>query len=134
ELFSRCAKTLLLSGPLDAGQGDRSLGFPLELVAERNPYAIAAGQDLPVRLTYEGRPLAGALVAAMNQDASSKLTARSDKDGRVHFRLPGAGMWMIKAVHMIPAQPGAQADWQSFWASLTFELPGSLNASRPSSR
>jgi hypothetical protein len=29
-------------------------------------------------------------------------------------------MWLVKSVHMIP---GAKADWESYWASLTFELP-----------
>lgn len=134
ELFLRCAKTLVLAGPPDAKQGDRPLGFTLELVAERNPYMMTAGQELPIRLTYQGRPLPGALVVAMNRDASSRLSARSDKDGRVRLRLPGAGMWMIKAVHMIPAPPEVQAEWQSFWASLTFELPGSVDTSRPHSR
>jgi uncharacterized GH25 family protein len=124
----------VLAGPPVAKQGDRPLGFTLELVAERNPYMMAAGQELPIRLTYEGRPLPGALVVAMNRDASSKVSTRSDKDGRVRLRLPRAGMWMIKAVHMIPAQPDAQADWQSFWASLTFELPGPIDTSRSHSR
>jgi hypothetical protein len=31
-------------------------------------------------------------------------------------------MWLIKAVHMIPAPAGSKAEWASFWASLTFEL------------
>ena len=39
EIFSRCAKSLVLSGPPSEAQGDRRLGFTLELVAERNPYA-----------------------------------------------------------------------------------------------
>jgi hypothetical protein len=123
ELFSRCAKSLVLSGPVTKTQGDRSLGFTLELVAERNPYATAVGQDLPVRLTYEGRPLAGALVVAMNRgNPSDKLSARSNKDGRVQFRLPRTGVWLIKAVHMVEAPAGSNADWASHWASLTFEL------------
>lgn len=123
ELFSRCAKSLLLSGPASADEGDRSLGFTLELVAEQNPYALTTGQELPVRLTFENRPLAGALVVAVNRDRpDDKVTARSDAAGRVRFRLPHAGMWMIKAVHMVPAQPGALAEWESFWASLTFQL------------
>lgn len=122
ELFSRCAKSLVLSGAPDRTQADRALGFTLELVAERNPYALAADEDLPVRITYESRPLAGALVVAMNRDdPSQKLSARSDKDGRVRFRLPGSGIWMVKAVHMIPAPPDSGADWKSFWASLTFK-------------
>src|SRR5579862_6030359 len=55
ELFSRCAKSLLLAEPasgLAAGaKGDRVLGFPLELLAERNPYTLPAGGELPIRLT-----------------------------------------------------------------------------------
>jgi len=128
ELFSRCAKSLVLSGSPSEAQGDRRLGFPLELVAERNPYAIRAGQDLPVRLTYENGPLAGALVVAMNRlNPSEKLAARTDNDGRVRFRLRPGGMWLIKAVHMVPAPAGTRADWASFWASLTFEM-GSTSA------
>jgi uncharacterized GH25 family protein len=122
ELFSRCAKSLVLSGSPSPAQGDRVLGFTLELVAERNPYAIRDGEELPVRLTYENRPLAGALVVAMNRlNPSEKLAARTGKDGRVRFRLRPGGMWLVKAVHMVPAPPGTNAEWSSFWASLTFE-------------
>ena len=123
ELFSRCAKSLVLSGAPNGAQGDRTLGFTLELVAERNPYTIHAGQDLPVRLTYEKRPLPGALVVAMNRlNPAQKVTARTDNDGRVRLRLQPGGMWLVKAVHMIPAPAGSNAEWASFWASLTFEM------------
>ena len=123
ELFSRCAKSLVLSGSPSEAQSDRLLGFTLELVAERNPYAIPAGQDLPLRLTYQNRPLAGALVVAMNRlNPAEKLAARTDNDGRVRFRLRPGGMWLVKAVHMVQAPAGANAEWESFWASLTFEL------------
>lgn len=123
ELFSRCAKSLVLSGSPSEAQGDRLLGFTLELVAERNPYALRAGEDLPVRLTYENRPLVGALVVAMNRlNPSEKLAARTDNAGRVQFRLRPGGMWLVKAVHMVQAPAGTNAQWESFWASLTFEL------------
>jgi len=123
EIFSRCAKSLVLSGSATEKQRDRSLGFPLEFVAERNPYALRADQDLPVRLTYENRPLAGALVVAMNRlNPAEKLSARTDSDGRVRFRLRPGGMWLVKAVHMVAAPAGTDAEWASFWASLTFEL------------
>lgn len=125
EMFSRCAKSLVLSGAPGESQGDRVLGFTLELVAERNPYTMRAGDDLPLRLTYEGKSLAGALIVAMNQfNPAEKVSARSDAEGRVRLHLPTKGMWLIKAVHMIPAPEGAGADWASFWASLTFELRG----------
>ena len=123
ELYSRCAKSLLLSGPPSEAEGDRPLGFPLELVAERNPYALGAAEDLPVRLTYQNRPLEGALVVAIDSlDPNERLSARSDRDGRVRFRLRPGGMWLVKAVHMVPAPAGSDADWRSYWASLTFRV------------
>ena len=128
EAFARCAKSLVLAGPPTDKQGDRRLGFTLELVAEKNPYTISNGGELPVRLTYEKRPLAGALVVAMNRSSpSAKVALRTDKDGRVRFRLGSSGMWLIKAVHMIQAPAGGNAEWASFWASITFDLPNLKN-------
>ena len=122
EIFFRCAKSLVLSGPPDAAQRDRRLGFPLELVAERSPHALSESQDFPVRLTYADRPLAGALVVALNSlNPAQKQALRTDADGRVQLRLRPGGMWLVKAVHMVPAPAGAGADWASYWASLTFE-------------
>lgn len=123
ELFSRCAKSLVLSGPASDKQADHQLGFPLELLAERNPYLMRAGGDLPVRLMWRNRPLQGALIVAINRlHPGQKVFARTDPGGDARFRLPSDGVWLIKAVHMIPAPEGSGADWASYWASLTFEL------------
>lgn len=121
EQFSRCAKSLVLTGPANAAQKDKALGFPLELIAEKNPYLLRAGAALPVRLVYEGKPLANALVVGLNRaKPGAKLSARTDKHGRVTLPLDAGGLWLIKAVHMIPAKA---ADYHSYWASLTFQLP-----------
>lgn len=122
EQFFRCAKSLLMTGPADPKAGDRELGFPLELTAERNPYAAGGEDALPVRLTYGNRPVANVLVIARNRTRpGDAVTARTGKDGRVRMKLPGGGMWMLKAVHMVPAPAGTEADWTSYWASLTFD-------------
>ncbi len=127
ELFSRCAKSLLASARTD--EADRALGFTLELVAERNPYSMFAGEELPIRLTYENHPLPGAQVMAINRrNPSEKITARTGNDGRVRLRLPAGGMWLVKTVHMVPAPAASRADWQSYWASLTFDLPAASKA------
>ena len=123
EIFSRSAKSLVRSGATAPGTGDRMLGFPIELVAERNPYQLRAGDTLPVRLAYRGTPLAGARVVAYNQRSPyHKLMAQSDRDGRAAFKIEEPGPWLVKAVHMVPAPAGSNADWESFWASLTFEI------------
>jgi uncharacterized GH25 family protein len=128
EVFSRCAKALLLVGqPATPGGGaafDRPAGMPLELIPEKNPYTLKAGDELPVRLLYEGKPLSGALVIALGlHQTDGKIAARSGKDGRVRLRLPEGGFWLIKSVHMVPAPRDTGVDWESLWASLTFDLP-----------
>ena len=100
------------------------LGFPVELVAKLNPYGLKAGDELPVRVLRQGEPLAGALVTAYpHGEPSRPVRGRSDEDGRVKLRLPRPGPWLIKTVHMERIEDGEKADWQSWWASLTFELP-----------
>ena len=79
---------------------------------------------MPVRLYYGGKPLKGALVMALQKDRPEPgLSARSDAQGRVRLRLDRPGVWLVKAVHMVPAGKETGADWESFWASLTFEVP-----------
>jgi uncharacterized GH25 family protein len=105
---------------------DRALGFTLEFLAEKNPYTVHAGQELPLTLMYEGRALPGALVVAMNRaNPSAKVTSRTDDKGHVRLRLSQEGVWLIKAVHMVPAPQNSNAEWASFWASLTFEMKNS---------
>lgn len=119
EIYSRYAKSLLKVGDGSESGYDKILGLELELVPEKNPYALKPGEPLPVRLLYQGKPLAGALVMALPGGSS----VRSDADGRAELRLDRPGLWLVKAVHMVPAPQGSGAEWESLWASLTFELP-----------
>jgi uncharacterized GH25 family protein len=125
EIYSRCAKSLLDAGGAGTAGFDRALGFRLELVPEKSPKRIGnGGGSLPVRLLYEEKPLAGALVVAINRDDPGKpISARTDRSGGVLLPLPRGGVWLVKAVHMIPAPAESGADWESLWASLTFEAP-----------
>jgi uncharacterized GH25 family protein len=122
ERFYRCAKALLETPGVEAF--DTPLGFMLELVPRANPYALKRARDLPLALTFRGKPIANVLVVAMSKDDPSKtIRARTDANGRVTLRLAHAGFWLIKAVHMEAAPADAGVDWESWWASITFELP-----------
>jgi uncharacterized GH25 family protein len=124
EVYSRCAKSLVAVNGTGESGFDRVLGLTLEIVAESNPVKLRAGGTMRVRILYEGKPLAGALVKAIAlEDPDNTLSARSGKDGRVSLRLARKGVWLVKAVHMVPAPEETGADWESLWASLTFELP-----------
>ena len=120
EDYSRSAKALVMVGK-PGTSADRVLGLRLELVAEKNPYLTAR---VPLRLLYEGKPLADALVVAFNKaEPMKKLKARTNRDGRVQFDFTRTGTWLVTSVHMFPAPPKTNADWESVWASLTFERP-----------
>ena len=124
DAFTRCAKSLVLTGESSSDQHDRALGLPLELIADRNPYALDASRELPVTLTWQGRPLAGVLVQAVNRKSPADVQRqRTDRNGRVRFHLGNEGTWLIKAVHMQLAAGSDGHDWESYWASLTFAAP-----------
>lgn len=131
ERFYRCAKSLL-DTPAGAADGpsrvfDAPLGFTLELVPRKSPYAIQAGGELPLSLLFRGKPMANVLVVAMSKDDPDKaVRARTDAKGRVTLRLAHAGFWLIKAVHMEAAPADSGVDWESWWASITFDLSGSV--------
>lgn len=123
ERFARCTKALVAVGS-PAGQ-DRAVGMTLELVAEDNPYAMPADESLSLRLHFRGQPLPNALVKAWRRGGDgTTIGARTDADGRVSMPLSGSGMWLVSAVHMLRSDRWPDAEWESYWASLTFERAG----------
>ena len=123
ELYTRCAKTLVAVGD-DASETDRATGMRLELIAGENPLTLTPGATIDFTLLWEGQPLAGAQVALFRRGAdgalASRTLARTDADGKTSFPLPAPGTYMAASVHMIEAAADRNADWHSFWASLTF--------------
>jgi uncharacterized GH25 family protein len=116
DAYTRHAKALVRVGESQEALVDRAIGLRLELIAEIE-------RDVRTfQLLYDGKPLVGALVAATRLGAAdSDLHVRTDKHGRATFDLQAAGAWRISAVHMIEARGRVDADWESLWASLTFE-------------
>jgi uncharacterized GH25 family protein len=124
EVYSRCAKALVAGDGSGQAGFDRVLGLTLEVVAGSSPMKTQPGGKMSFRILHEGKPLAGALVKAIAlEDPDNTLAARSDAKGRVTFVLARKGVWLVKTVHMVPAPSETRADWESLWASLTFEIP-----------
>ena len=125
ETYVRYAKSLLMAGkPGQASAPDRAFGLPLELVAETDPYSGATG-EFKVKLLYRGAALPGTLVTAFNKAVPDKRLAevRTDSSGRAQLALDRKGIWLLNAVHLIPASKKGGAQWETLWASLTFEIP-----------
>lgn len=124
ERYSKFAKSLLVAGEPDGFYG-RSLGFPIEIIPEIDPYTLHAGSQLPVRVWFRGKPAVDLqLEAAWSASGKSKttVTGRTDAEGRILVPLAAAGRWRLHTLMMERCADPAAADWESFWASLTFEI------------
>ena len=130
ERYARCPKTWISGG--ETSRLTRPAGLTLELVPANDP---TAAPSLRVQLLYRGRPLAGALVRSWNRplnrsvvpaDAAARDSVgpqgevRTDRQGFATLAVDRPGEWLVSAVHMVPSADRSAADWQSFWASLTF--------------
>jgi uncharacterized GH25 family protein len=130
ERYRRCAKAWIAGS--EVSRATVPIGLPLELVPAEAP---GAGSRLGVRVLWQGRPLAGALVRVwraplangMPTDAEARDSVdvawqgRTDAQGAVLVRVDAAGEWLISVVHMVRCPDLGVADWESTWASLTFE-------------
>jgi uncharacterized GH25 family protein len=132
EAYSRHSKALIRVGDAEGSVIDRPMGLRLELVAEPDLSRAPDGELRSFRLLHDGKPLAGALVSATRPGTTDgDLQVRTGADGRASFRLREPGMWRVAAVHLIEPPRDVAADWESLWASLTFELPSEpSNAAR----
>jgi hypothetical protein len=124
ERYRRHIKALVKVG----GKSDETVlmhtGQRLEIVPLSNPFDVQAGTPHRFQVVYEGKPLPRVLVKAWNKHEMQTLAIRAiaNAEGVVSLNLPFRGVWMLSAVHMLPAINDPALDWQSLWANLSFEL------------
>jgi hypothetical protein len=119
ESYAKHAKTFIRVGALG---GDtswmRPLGLALELVPERDPTALRAGDTLTVRVLHRGRPLSGFAVGAIREGSTKAAFAKSDAAGRARVLLPVAGKWMLNGT-LLRRSPDPRLVWESDFTTLT---------------
>lgn len=130
ENYSRLAKSIVQVGTLDAGsqtQVTKPLGLPLEIVPERNPYTEPRPATLPVRVIYQGRPLARALVKLTNleHDAAPVEMQLTDRAGRASFTMPHDGTWLLNVIWTTPLPRTRETDFETIFSSLSFGFASS---------
>ena len=128
EIYSRRAKSLVQVGTAGAGGASpatRRLGMTLEIVPERDPYTLPASAKLPLRVWYQGKPLAGALVKLTDLDADVKPVAAqlTNASGRVWVRARRPGKWLLNVVWTKPISGNPAADYDTTFSSLSFGYP-----------
>lgn len=126
ERYSRQAKSLVQVGsPQQQSHVTQAVGLRLEIVPEIDPYAQPRSAQLPVRVIFEDKPLAGALVKLSNPSDDSKATVSrvTDEHGHAVFEMPGQGQWLLHVTWTTPLPSSDEADFDTVFASLTLGLP-----------
>lgn len=128
--YAKYAKTLAEVGAGGPRAFSKAVGHPLEFVPLADPATLRLGETFPVRLLFEGRPVAGIRVHASGVPAdldpkaaaarAEELEAVTDAGGVARFRLSRGGLWNVRTLHIVPAAAGSGADWDTHWASLVF--------------
>ncbi len=119
------AKTLVNLGG-KPGQVSKPVGQPLEIVPLADPAALKAGDELPVQVLLNGKPLAKAEVmatfAGFSREGAMAFYAKTDDKGLVKVKLWHPGRWLVRTGHKTPFKDPARCDTFSQGAALTFEL------------
>jgi hypothetical protein len=126
ERYSKHIKAIIQVGAEKTGDYSAVLGYPAELIPLDNPYAVRAGATMRVRAMVDGRAVANQLVVSGGRtkgDARLPETrTRTDAGGVARIKLTRPGQWYVKFINMVPFKGSEAIDYESKWATLTFEV------------
>ena len=124
ERYSKYAKALIQSEGTDEFFS-HVVGFMIEIVPEKNPFMLRAGDELPVQVLVRGKPAPDLQIEAARAGTGPtevKVVGRTDATGHLGIPITGPGIWRLHTVSMHQcSDPTLGQCWESFWASLTFE-------------
>lgn len=126
ERYHKHVKAILLAGGTPGAGFDTELGYPAELVPVENPYVLRVGQSVRVRTLVDGKPAPNQFVLYGGRTLAGgrieQRSTRSDANGVATIPLRRAGTWYVKFINMTRLRGDAEADYESKWATLTFDL------------
>jgi hypothetical protein len=126
ERYSKHVKAILQVGDKRTNSFGEVLGYPAELVPVGNPYSPRAGGWLRVLALVDGRPAANQLVITGGRPRRggrfAQRSLRTDPNGIARVRISEPGYWYIKFIHMERVTNDPSIDYESKWATLTFQV------------
>ena len=125
ERYEKHVKSIVQVGDARTGAFATVLGYPAEIVPLENPYSLAKGSSLQVRILVDGQPVAGQYVSYGARTASggtiAEQSSRSGADGVIAIPVTSPGAWYVKFINIRKvAQQADEVTHQSKWATLTF--------------
>ena len=128
ERYRRWVKTLVNAGGEASDVALTDLNLTIEIVPESQPAAVRPGGRLPVRVLFEGMPYTSGTLCATHAGYSSKPDAyawcgRLNDAGRASVPITAPGWQLLRITKMRALAGDGRADWVSYWAALTFDVP-----------
>ena len=113
----------------------RPIGQELEIVPLANPNSAKVGKLFPVRVLFQGKPLADEIVTAtadtialMDEEATHDhrepqiFSGKTDKEGKVNIIPLVEGFWKVKVKHKTPFANQKQCHENSLSATLAMQI------------
>lgn len=87
------------------------------------PIPALLDKPIKVKVLFEGKPVAGALVLRDYVNDPDAKPLRTGADGTVSFRVRNQGLNVVAAIHTTPSDEPKKADRMEHLATLAFTLP-----------
>lgn len=92
----------------------------LQIVPLDNPVGRKAGDPIRLRVLYDGKPLAGAVVTLDYVNQASLKSDPTDADGEVVVAIRNDGLNVLAVDHSVPLENDPKADKVGYTATLSF--------------
>lgn len=122
ESYQRCVKTILQVGHIYTNTFSKRTDLPLDIVPLDHPYNVVKDKNFKAQVYFMGKKLKNTKIEVWHK-LDGKVTQKNyvtNEDGEVKFFLSPEGEWMITCMKMVKLENDAQADWQSYWGSVTW--------------
>lgn len=137
EMYSKYVKSILHTGPADAFV-TKPAGLTIEFVPLVDPASLQPGTNLTVQVLFRGTAAPGLPVEASSFHRGAvkhRQIGRTDSEGKIQIPLQVPGLWKLHTILMEKHGDSERADWESFWASLTFFIEsGSADSGKRSGK
>jgi uncharacterized GH25 family protein len=123
EHYSKYAKTIIQVGNQLDDTPTEPMIIPIEIVPRVNPYSLKQGDSLEVTVFFKGQQLSNAELAWSFPGQGEKFAGvtKTDANGKATIPLVKTGPYVIRLTHMEWVKKKTH-EWESYWASLTFEV------------
>ena len=144
--YTKLVKTFVQVGDHATDDFDKPVGHVLEIIPLTNPCQWQVGDKVRVRVLLDSQPTEGIRVSSGHENMGEHTHRKSashdyvenvftDAKGEAELTLSAEGRWFFRThfIRSVPSQPTGisglgdmksedqqQADWESFWASITF--------------